>query len=925
MADELPQPKDQPVHEVLARLATAMPPEFVDQLPDVEAANVKAILEHAATLLRQQAEGANTRPPEGGPNSSLPQSVPLDLNKILIVDDVTENIVLVEFMFKGTDISLSVASNAEEALTKARTELPILIISDIAMPGMNGFDLLKALKTDELTKNIGIILVTAHYRSSKEISEGLQLGADDYINRPFVRDEFMSRVEAVLRLKRAEAETQRQARVLARRNEELDWLNELALAVNSSLDIQEIFTSSIHRLSRLLAARAVALVLLNPEKQQLMVSIASPTGGNLSAVVDLRDRWANLDNIIREQAVTKVLNIVKENQVLLGLTAVSELRSVHQVPMISKDQLIGAIVIIDYDQHVVDGTNKDLLYSAAGIIAVAAENTRLLENAQALVDDLIALNDIGRTLTSTLDLDQILKQTVLLAQRSLRADVTLLWLVDRATLALELIAASGPGSELVTGYRMPTECGIAGYVVQTGEFYLSTDLTRDDRYYPHVAELSGYEARSMLTVPVQVKGEIVGVMQALHQAVNWFNENDLHLAGPIVSSVGIAVENARLFDQIQKFNRHLEHMVSERTQQLTEEQERTEAILRSMADALVVFDAENRILTANRVAEEMLDFRLSEMVGQKVGSQELVSPLWRCVDQLSNNVDIVATALVDVPSAQPDSPLSIQAYSARVRNQIGQVIGTVITLRDITTLKEVERMKGRFLSGVTHELKTPLSVIQLQAGNLLRYQERLPPQKRNQLLNSIQTQAQHLEQLIEDILALSRLDGEVASASRRMVDLVELVDRVITHLRPLAEAKQIDLVWSKPEGKVTIWVNLSQIEQLLRNLIDNAIKFTPSGGKVEVQVLVESTAQKAENVRIRVTDTGPGIPAEYHDQVFDRFYRLDPSHTTAGTGLGLAIVKEVVEAHHGKLYLASQPGQGSTFLITLPLANHSGE
>jgi signal transduction histidine kinase len=365
--------------------------------------------------------------------------------------------------------------------------------------------------------------------------------------------------------------------------------------------------------------------------------------------------------------------------------------------------------------------------------------------------------------------------------------------------------------------------------------------------------------------------------------------------------------------------------VSERTQQLTEEQERTEAILRSMADALVVFDAENRILTANRVAEEMLDFRLSEMVGQKVGSQELVSPLWRCVDQLSNNVDIVATALVDVPSAQPDSPLSIQAYSARVRNQIGQVIGTVITLRDITTLKEVERMKGRFLSGVTHELKTPLSVIQLQAGNLLRYQERLPPQKRNQLLNSIQTQAQHLEQLIEDILALSRLDGEVASASRRMVDLVELVDRVITHLRPLAEAKQIDLVWSKPGGKVTIWVNLSQIEQLLRNLIDNAIKFTPSGGKVEVQVLVESTAQKAENVRIRVTDTGPGIPAEYHDQVFDRFYRLDPSHTTAGTGLGLAIVKEVVEAHNGKLYLASQPGQGSTFLITLPLANHSGE
>jgi len=925
MADNLPQTGDRPTHEILARLAAATPPEIIDHLSDMEVDDIKAALENAATILRRQTEGANTRRQEGGENSSLPESVLLDLNKILVVDDVKENIFLIEFMFKETEFLLSVASSAEEALAKARTELPILIISDIAMPGMSGYDLLKALKADELTKNIGIILVTAHHRSSKEISEGLQLGADDYINRPFVRDEFMSRVEAVLRMKRAEAKTQRQARILARRNEELAWLNELALAVNSSLDVQELFTSSMHRLSQLLDTRAVALVLLNTDKQQLMVSVASPTGGNLSVAVDLRDRRASLDTIIQEQAATAVLDIVNSHRVQLGLAAALELHPIHQVPMVSKEQPIGAIVIVDHHGEAIDETNKALLHSAAGIIAVAAENTRLLENAQGLVDDLIALNDIGRTLTSTLDLNQILKQTTLLAQQSLRADVTSLWLVDKAARVLELIAASGTGAELVTGYRLPIEVGIASYVVQTGEFYLSTDLSEDERYYSHVAEISAYEPRSMLSAPVQVKGEIIGVMQALHQNVNWFDENDLHLAGPIVNSVGIAVENARLFEQIQKFNRHLEQMVTERTQELAEEQERTEAILRSMADALLVFDAENRILTANSVAEKILDFHLSELVGQKVGPQELMSPLWRCVDELTRDVEPVAAALVDVKSTQPDSLLSVQAYSARVRNQAGQAIGTVITLRDITTLKEVERMKARFVSGVTHELKTPLSVIQLQSGNLMRYQERLPADRRNQLLHSIQTQAQHLEQLIEDILALSRLDSEIASASRRRIDLVELIDRVVTHLRPLAEAKRIDLVWRKPTGEVTIQVNRSQIEQLLRNLVDNAIKFTPSDGKVEVQTLVEPTVDGGENARIRVSDTGPGIPPKYQDQVFERFYRIDSAHTTPGTGLGLAIVKEVVDAHGGSLHLQSQPEQGSLFIVTLPLANQKGE
>lgn len=849
----------------------------------------------------------------------------LDLNKILVVDDVKENLFLIEYLFRTTEFTLSLASSPQEALAKAQTELPILIISDIMMPQMSGFELLAALKADERTANIGVILVTAHHRSSKEVSEGLKMGADDYIYRPFVRDEFMSRVEAVLRLKRAEAETQRQARLLARRNKGLAWLNELALAVNSMLDVREIFSSSMHKLSQLLDAKAVSLLLFNRDRQELLLSLASPTGGHLSLPVEMSSLATGSDEVIKAEVTAKVLELLTSQRLFLRLAVdLAELAVIRYTPMVSKDQIIGAILIIDHQQRSIDEAEQVLLDSAAGIIAVALENTRLLESTQAMVDDLIALNDIGRALTSNLDLKQTLQQTTMLVRQSLQADATSLWLVNRTDHTLELIAASGAGADLVTGYRMPLHYGIAGIVAQTGDIYLALDLDKDDKHYPEVAKISHYHPRSMLSMPVQVKDEIVGIMQALHHKPNWFDENDLRLAGPITSTVAIAVENARLFNEVQEFNHHLEQMVAARTRELAEEKEKTDAILSSIADGLLVLDSQNCILTANQVAEKMLDFRLPEVAGQPVAPAQLRNPLWRSICELASGPEQSTTALVDLPTSPTKPMRSIQANAAKVRNEAGQIIGTVVTLRDLTALKEVERMKARFMSGVTHELKTPLSVIQLHTSNLLKYFDRLPAQKRAELLRSIQNQTEQLAQLIEDILALSRLDIGLTEAMRQTVDLGELIEQVSRDLRPLAEAKQIHLTWGKPAETIVTPANPNQLGQVIRNLIDNAIKYTPAGGSVQLQAGLTIGDDGQIWVKFQVSDTGPGIPPDQQLQIFERFYRVDPAHTIPGTGLGLAIVKEVINAYGGTVQLESTPGQGSTFSVTLPAARGEG-
>jgi two-component system phosphate regulon sensor histidine kinase PhoR len=383
----------------------------------------------------------------------------------------------------------------------------------------------------------------------------------------------------------------------------------------------------------------------------------------------------------------------------------------------------------------------------------------------------------------------------------------------------------------------------------------------------------------------------------------------------VASSVGVAIENARLFGEVQEFNRRLERKVAERTRELAEEKDRTEAILASMADGVLVLDAQNRILTANEVAKGMLDFRLSGTQGKPIEIERLADPLWRCISDMVGGDELAISALVDVPDAtQLGGMRSIQALAARIRDESEQMIGTVIALRDITAITQVERMKARFMTGITHELKTPLSVIRLHANNLQAYFARLSRRKRGEMLKGIHSQVNLLEQLVEDILELSRLDAGEASGERLPVDLVELADEMMTNLLPLANGKGIVLQWEKPTTERKVLAERSQMKRLVRNLIDNAIKYTPAGGSVELQLLSEGPGV----VTIRVADNGIGIPMEHQSRVFDRFYRVDPSHTIPGTGLGLSIVEEIVTAHGGNIRLESKPGRGTVFVVTLP-------
>jgi signal transduction histidine kinase len=259
--------------------------------------------------------------------------------------------------------------------------------------------------------------------------------------------------------------------------------------------------------------------------------------------------------------------------------------------------------------------------------------------------------------------------------------------------------------------------------------------------------------------------------------------------------------------------------------------------------------------------------------------------------------------------------------------------GMVSVHRDITPLKAAEQMKDLFISNVSHELRTPLSIIALHSGNLDTLYERLTDDKRRQLIREVRAQAQLLDDLISDILDLSRIDSGGLVIEDQRINLGELLAQEVAQMRPLAQGKGLRMEMQADQD-VILAGDPAQLGQCIRNLLSNAIKFTSGTGTIhcECRRLTEEPPSPRQWpgysfpdaglwAGLRVIDTGIGIEDVHIGHLFERFYRVQSQTNVRGTGLGLAITRELITRHGGWTGVASTPGIGSTFAFYLPLVD----
>lgn len=354
-----------------------------------------------------------------------------------------------------------------------------------------------------------------------------------------------------------------------------------------------------------------------------------------------------------------------------------------------------------------------------------------------------------------------------------------------------------------------------------------------------------------------------------------------------------------------------------RSQLSDRQKQHTEAIIYSLRDAVVVVDESDRLLMANTAAAQLLDFDPEVARYQPLGRS--LGPQCKDFVQLIQRSRQSATEATrrEMVFVKPDGPHTFDTIVSCVQEQ-DKVSGVVAVLHDITREKEVAQMKNDFVSHVSHELKTPLASITAYS-EMLADGEADDEQTRKEFYQVIQSQAQRLNRLIEDILNISRIESGLIKVRKEPVSLTILIEQQMQMIKGFAEEKGITVSGRNPIVYDQVLADKDMISQVIVNLLSNAVKYTASGGSVRIETDVNEVDALA---RVTVTDTGVGIPADEIDHVFDKFYRVGANNKQAkGTGLGLNLVRQIVEkVHNGRVFVTSEVGIGSTFGFELPLA-----
>ena len=370
--------------------------------------------------------------------------------------------------------------------------------------------------------------------------------------------------------------------------------------------------------------------------------------------------------------------------------------------------------------------------------------------------------------------------------------------------------------------------------------------------------------------------------------------------------------DVRSRDEIGQLAETFNGMAEELRQKLaavSEERNKIAAILSSMSDAVVAVDLEGGILLLNKAAEDLVGLspatsgrRLQEILGD--------NPLCGALKTAAHD----ARDVVSEFSPGPIRERILDLHATPLRGPDGEITGAVAVVRDVSELRRAERQRRELTANVSHELRTPLTSIKGFAETLLAG-AMADADTCRRFLTIIDGEATRLMKLVGDLMDLSRLESRAVSMEPAALRLDALISEALSQMRPQAERHHVALRVGGA-APVTALADRDRILQVLTNLVDNAIKFTPEGGVVEI-----SLAASAAEAVVAISDTGRGIPADDLPRVFDRFYRVERSRSreAGGTGLGLAIARHIVEAHGGRISAASQVNAGSTFTFTLPL------
>lgn len=789
--------------------------------------------------------------------------------KILVADDRPDNVHLLATRLSSEGYAFITATDGEETLAQIRAELPDLVLLDVDMPKKNGFEVLTEMRADPVIAHIPVIILTAARIASRDIREGLSLGADDYVTKPFDWRELAARVRSKLRVKQAED-------ALRRRNRELGLLPEIGQDLSARFDVEEVATVTLRRSVEALNASNGHMVVFYPDgatfyETHLPIDFSPWTADEAQT------------HFVSESVVAHViasrLGILIEDAALdpRWLPIPNDAtRAAVAVPLLSRRGVVGVLTLTHTQPRRFTADHISLLQAIASQAAIAIENAQLHAVEMRRVQELVALNELTRAINRFTHSAELFDNVPQLLQQTMGYPAVSVWLMEKDAPKLRQLAGSEKSPRASILALGPLQ------VAATGQPALLSGSV-EDRTGAR-AGTGTLPTQSAIAVPLLKDKQVTGVLAIHSQRPNAFQESDRVVLENLAAQIASALERIRLFESVEQ------------------EQERLAAVLRGAADAILVLDIDGTLHLVNPAGQRLftdVETKLGQPLPANSGYDDLMHLLERArQSRLAEQGEIV----------WPDK----RTFAAQITPI--EDWGQVAILHDVTHFKELERVKNEFIATASHDLKNPITTV-LAYAELL---ERVGPLTERQVdfARRIRRASKQMHELVLNLLDLARADLGL-ELRREPCDLSRLLISVVDEFQPQAAAKHQQMQTQLPVTAPLVSADENRLRQVMRNLVGNAIKYTPDGGQVTVTLEV-SASEAAMHVR----DTGYGIPAADLPFIFDKFYRVQNEATQdiEGNGLGLAIVKSIAEQHGGQVQVESTEGQGSCFSVRLPVA-----
>ena len=548
----------------------------------------------------------------------------------------------------------------------------------------------------------------------------------------------------------------------------------------------------------------------------------------------------------------------------------------------------------------------------AGITLVThAASVADRERAQAegrLESRMHAIAGIGSLIVSSVDRTQLLDEIVRWVEGELDVPAVSILLMDERRRQLRFEIASGEKGREVKSFTLELGQGVAGTVAATGEPLIIQDARKDPRQARDISDAIGFPAESILCVPMKLHGEVIGVIEALNKRSGPFTAYDESMLTVLGQQAALFLESARLYSELQQRVDEATAGLRQANQDLETQKAKIETLVDEMESGVIATDAHDRVVMWNQAAERFLGMPETRALGEPA-------------------LAVIRHPRLSQLFAMPLSPLGgyhaeeiefdVDGRAVIVRASVTLVAeaegsGKVALLTDITQLKELDRMKMDLVSFVSHELQGPLATIKGFAHLVHRNTEEQSPNAR--LIRLLENQTSRMQRLVEDLLDVARIEAGIA-LELRWTDITDL-SRMIQDIADLhaLTAQDHRFVVDVSEGTPAMQADRGKIEQVLMNLIGNAVKYSPDGGEVAIMVRPQD-----DEVLFSISDEGIGISEQDLPNLFQRFRRAwDTRERISGTGIGLFLCRHLVEAHGGRVW-AESAGKGSIFRFAIPI------